>query len=127
MYVNSFCRLQYTVVYEVVRSPFKCSISEWTSVVIAHMRSLTAVFCCQDACRKPKQVCGQNGETYSTVCDAFSDRVAVDYEGSCHAVGAVSDMASDSACSLIQCPPLSTPGCQPVIPPGEWTDALDRG
>uniref|UniRef100_A0A8D3CZ90 Reversion-inducing cysteine-rich protein with Kazal motifs n=1 Tax=Scophthalmus maximus TaxID=52904 RepID=A0A8D3CZ90_SCOMX len=73
---------------------------------------------CQDTCRKPKQVCGHNGETYNTVCDAFSDRVAVDYEGSCHAVGAVSDVASDSACSLIPCPPLSTPGCRPVTPPG---------
>uniref|UniRef100_A0A8C4GJ43 Reversion-inducing cysteine-rich protein with Kazal motifs n=1 Tax=Dicentrarchus labrax TaxID=13489 RepID=A0A8C4GJ43_DICLA len=73
---------------------------------------------CQDACRKPQQVCGHNGETYSTVCDAYSDRVAVDYEGPCHAVGAVSDVAPDSACSLIRCPPLSTPGCRPVTPPG---------
>uniref|UniRef100_A0A4W6EP23 Reversion-inducing cysteine-rich protein with Kazal motifs n=1 Tax=Lates calcarifer TaxID=8187 RepID=A0A4W6EP23_LATCA len=73
---------------------------------------------CQDACRKQQQVCGHNGETYNTVCDAFSDRVAVDYEGPCHAVGAVSDVAPDSACSLIPCPPLSTPGCHPVTPPG---------
>ncbi|XP_078018677.1 reversion-inducing cysteine-rich protein with Kazal motifs [Epinephelus lanceolatus] len=73
---------------------------------------------CQDACRKPQQVCGHNGETYNTVCDAFSDRVAVDYEGPCHAVGAVSDVAPESACSVIPCPPLSAPGCQPVIPPG---------
>uniref|UniRef100_A0A671WZP4 Reversion inducing cysteine rich protein with kazal motifs n=1 Tax=Sparus aurata TaxID=8175 RepID=A0A671WZP4_SPAAU len=73
---------------------------------------------CQDACRKPQQVCGHNGETYNTVCDAFSDRVAVDYEGPCHAVGAVSDVASDTACSVIPCPPLSTPGCWPVTPPG---------
>ncbi|XP_026148357.1 reversion-inducing cysteine-rich protein with Kazal motifs [Mastacembelus armatus] len=73
---------------------------------------------CQDGCRKPQQVCGHNGETYNTVCDAFADRVAVDYEGPCHTVGSVSDMASDSACSLIPCPPLSTPGCHPVTPPG---------
>ncbi|KAM7370217.1 hypothetical protein PAMP_011488 [Pampus punctatissimus] len=73
---------------------------------------------CQDTCGKPQQVCGHNGETYNTVCDAFSDRVAVDYEGPCQAVGAVSDMASDTACSLVSCPRLSTPGCQPVTPPG---------
>uniref|UniRef100_A0AAQ5XSH6 Reversion-inducing cysteine-rich protein with Kazal motifs n=1 Tax=Amphiprion ocellaris TaxID=80972 RepID=A0AAQ5XSH6_AMPOC len=73
---------------------------------------------CQDACRKPQQVCGHNGETYNTVCDAFSDRVAVDYRGPCHAVGAVSDGAPDSACSLVPCPALSTPGCRPVTPPG---------
>uniref|UniRef100_A0A8D0AFR5 Reversion-inducing cysteine-rich protein with Kazal motifs n=1 Tax=Sander lucioperca TaxID=283035 RepID=A0A8D0AFR5_SANLU len=73
---------------------------------------------CQDACRKPRQVCGHNGETYNTVCEAFSDRVAVDYEGPCHAVGAMSDVAPDSACSVIPCPALSIPGCQPVTPPG---------
>ncbi|XP_029283784.1 reversion-inducing cysteine-rich protein with Kazal motifs-like [Cottoperca gobio] len=72
---------------------------------------------CQDACKKPQQVCGHNGETYSTVCDAFSDRVAVDYEGSCIAVG-VSDGGPDSACSEISCPPLSTAGCKPITPPG---------
>ncbi|KAF7644089.1 hypothetical protein LDENG_00228140, partial [Lucifuga dentata] len=82
-------------------------------------KSLAYVGHCQDACMKPQPVCGHNGETYSTVCEAFSDRVAVDYEGSCHAVGVVSDLTSDSACSLIQCPNLSTPGCDPVTPPGE--------
>ncbi|KAL4000591.1 tripartite motif-containing protein 16 [Sarotherodon galilaeus] len=73
---------------------------------------------CQEACRKPKQVCGHNGETYNTVCGAYSDRVAVDYEAPCRAVGAVSDVAPDSACSLVSCPSLSTPGCHPVTPPG---------
>lgn len=73
---------------------------------------------CQDACRKPQQVCGHNGETYNTVCDAFSDRVTVDYVGPCHAVGPLTDAAPDSACSLVPCPPLSSPGCQPITPPG---------
>lgn len=74
----------------------------------------------QDTCRKTQQVCGHNGETYNTVCDAFSDRVTVDYMGSCHAVGPLSDAAPDSACSVIPCPPLSSPGCRPVTPPGQW-------
>ncbi|XP_047424074.1 reversion-inducing cysteine-rich protein with Kazal motifs [Mugil cephalus] len=73
---------------------------------------------CQDACRKPQLVCGHNGETYDTVCDAFADRVAVDYQGPCHTVGPVSDVAPDSACSSVSCPALSTPGCRPVTPPG---------
>lgn len=80
---------------------------------------LLAVLFSQEACRKPQQVCGHNGETYNSVCDAITDRVALDYEGPCHAVGAVSDAAPDSACSGIPCPPLSAPGCQPVTPPGE--------
>ncbi|XP_054607370.2 reversion-inducing cysteine-rich protein with Kazal motifs [Nothobranchius furzeri] len=73
---------------------------------------------CQEACRKPQQVCGHNGETYDTVCHAFSDRVAVDYKGPCNAVGHVSGMAPDSACSLVSCPAVSTPGCHPITPPG---------
>lgn len=73
---------------------------------------------CQESCRGPEPVCGHNGETYRTMCDAFSDRVAVDYQGSCHAVGPLSDVAPDSACALIRCPPVSAPGCQTVTPPG---------
>ncbi|XP_061569070.1 reversion-inducing cysteine-rich protein with Kazal motifs [Cololabis saira] len=73
---------------------------------------------CQEACRKPRKVCCHNGETYNTVCEAFSDRVAVDYEGPCRAVGAVAALPPDSACALVSCPPITTPGCRPVTPPG---------
>ncbi len=99
-------------------SQFWKNIKTYQNLLFIH---LLGVFCSQEACRKPQQVCGHNGETYNTVCDAFSDRVAVDYEGLCHAVGAVSDVAPDSACSVIPCPPLSSPGCQPVTPPGKDT------
>ncbi|MEQ2185231.1 hypothetical protein GOODEAATRI_016115 [Goodea atripinnis] len=73
---------------------------------------------CQEACKKTKKVCGHNGETYNTVCEAFSDRVAVDYEGPCRAVGSLSDMSLDSVCSEVSCPPISTLGCHPITPPG---------
>lgn len=73
---------------------------------------------CQESCRASQPVCGHNSETYRTVCDAFSDRVAVDYPGACHAVGPLSDSAPDSSCALIQCPPVSTPGCKALTPPG---------
>ncbi|KAK5877618.1 hypothetical protein CesoFtcFv8_025106 [Champsocephalus esox] len=56
---------------------------------------------CQDWCRRPAPVCGQNGETYSTVCEAFNDRVAVDYQGSCHAVGPVSEGACCPICAAM--------------------------
>ncbi|MBN3272830.1 TGFR1 protein, partial [Polyodon spathula] len=69
-------------------------------------------------CKPEKPVCGHNGETYSSVCAAHSDRVAVDYLGHCHAVGVVSDSATHAACAAIKCPPLSASGCTPVIPPG---------
>lgn len=80
--------------------------------------------CPQEVCRKPQQVCGHDGVTYNTVCNAFSNRVAVDYEGPCHAVGALSDGAPDSACSIVSCPPLSSPGCRPVTPPGECSKTI---
>ena len=72
----------------------------------------------QEDCRKPQPVCGQNSETYNSVCEAFSDRVAVDYEGPCHAVGAGADYAVGSGCDLVACPPPSHPHCVPVTPPG---------
>ncbi|CAB1341185.1 unnamed protein product, partial [Coregonus sp. 'balchen'] len=75
---------------------------------------------CQDACKRLRPVCGHNGETYNTVCEAYADRVAVDYQGRCHAVGAVAEFASDSGsgCDMISCPALTIPGCIPVTPPG---------
>ncbi|XP_061111244.1 reversion-inducing cysteine-rich protein with Kazal motifs [Conger conger] len=73
---------------------------------------------CQEGCSRPSPVCGQNGETYSTVCEAFSDRVMVDYPGQCHSVGVVSELSSESGCDSVSCPPLATQGCQPVTPPG---------
>src|SRR4029434_9327397 len=65
----------------------------------------------QDACRKSQEVCGHNGETYSTICEAYSDRVAVDYHHPCYAVGVVSEYPSASGCNPKHCPPLSTKGC----------------
>ncbi|MBN3307358.1 RECK protein, partial [Amia calva] len=73
---------------------------------------------CQESCKCSKPICGHNGETYSTVCAAYSDRVAVDYYGRCHAVGIVSEYSSESGCASISCPTLSTKGCNPVTPPG---------
>uniref|UniRef100_A0A672NAN3 Reversion inducing cysteine rich protein with kazal motifs n=1 Tax=Sinocyclocheilus grahami TaxID=75366 RepID=A0A672NAN3_SINGR len=81
-------------------------------------KSLAYMGHCQDACKKPRAVCGHNGETYSTVCEAFSDRVAVDYQGRCHAVGVVSEFTPDSGCNAVPCPPLSSRACNPVTPPG---------
>ncbi|KAJ8374848.1 hypothetical protein SKAU_G00054280 [Synaphobranchus kaupii] len=93
---------------------------EHSSLCLLYQRGKTLSYTghCQDACRRPKPVCGHNGETYNTVCAAYSDRVAVDYPGRCHAVGAVSEYASDSGCNAVHCPPLSTKGCNPVTPPG---------
>ena len=92
-------------------------LSVWFEVVLKCVCVRVCV-CLQEACREPQPVCGQNSETYNTVCEAFSDRVAVDYEGPCHSVGAGADYAVGSGCDLVVCPPPSNPLCVPVTPPG---------
>lgn len=72
----------------------------------------------QPFCKSVEPVCGHNGETYSSVCAAYSDRVAVDYYGHCQAVGVLSDYGFHSECAFVKCPQLSTTGCKPVIAPG---------
>lgn len=74
----------------------------------------------QSFCKSAELVCGQNGETYSSVCAAYSDRVAVDYYGACQAVGPIADYSFQRECVSVQCP-LPTIGYKPVIPPGENT------
>lgn len=80
----------------------------------------------QPFCRATEPVCGHNGETYSSVCAAYSDRVAVDYYGDCQAVGVLSEHSSVAECASVKCPSLSAAGCKPIIPPGRlavsgWT------
>uniref|UniRef100_A0A8C9U327 Reversion-inducing cysteine-rich protein with Kazal motifs n=1 Tax=Scleropages formosus TaxID=113540 RepID=A0A8C9U327_SCLFO len=81
-------------------------------------RNLSYTGHCQEACRKRRPVCGHDGETYGTVCEAHSHRVALDYHGHCYAVGGVSEFTPESGCSSVVCPPLSARGCKPVTPPG---------
>lgn len=73
----------------------------------------------QPFCRSAEPVCGQDGQTYSSVCAAYAQRVAVDYPGHCQAVGALSDHGFHSECAFVQCPRLSATGCKPLLAPGE--------
>ncbi|TSK16068.1 Reversion-inducing cysteine-rich protein with Kazal motifs [Bagarius yarrelli] len=86
---------------------------EHTNLCLLYQSGKTLAYMghCQDACRVTREVCGHNSETYNTVCEAFSDRVAVDYQGRCHALGSVSGFPSDSGCNGVPCPPLSAAGC----------------
>ncbi|KAG5268717.1 hypothetical protein AALO_G00215660 [Alosa alosa] len=117
--------------YECVSRPSSCDKNlldpvcdtdnmEHPNLCMLYQRGKTLAYMghCQDACRKTQEVCGHNGETYSTICEAYSDRVAVDYHRPCYAVGAVAEFPSDSGCNPKHCPPLSTKGCKPVTPPG---------
>lgn len=80
------------------------------------------IYLFQSFCKSVDLVCGHNGETYSNICAAFSDRVAVDYNGLCQAVGVLSDYSYQGECVSVTCSRLSATGYKPVIPPGENSD-----
>lgn len=80
--------------------------------------SLKHFYVFQPFCKSVEPVCGHNGETYSSVCAAYSDRVAVDYHGHCQAVGVLSDYSFHTECAFVKCPQLSATACKPVIAPG---------
>ncbi|XP_050081387.1 reversion-inducing cysteine-rich protein with Kazal motifs [Anopheles maculipalpis] len=67
--------------------------------------------------RRRNQVCGVNGVTYRSECEAWSDYSTVDYNGPCQEVGLISP-SLDSRCSSIKCPRRKMPNCNPVLPPG---------
>ncbi|XP_006005911.1 reversion-inducing cysteine-rich protein with Kazal motifs [Latimeria chalumnae] len=96
---------------ENVEHPSRC-------VLYQRGKMLSYVGSCQPICRSNRRVCGHNGETYSNLCAAYSDRVAVDYYGTCQAVGVLSGYSSHSQCSSVMCPTLSVSGCKPITPPG---------
>ena len=107
----------------------------WLGKVPHRNLQLSMLSCPQPFCRAPELVCGHNGETYSSVCAAYSDRVAVDYYGPCQAVGVLSEYSSVAECAAVKCPSLSATECKPIIPPGrlavlgmgqgrDWADLL---
>ncbi|XP_054723963.1 reversion-inducing cysteine-rich protein with Kazal motifs-like isoform X2 [Uloborus diversus] len=71
---------------------------------------------CMPHCRARGLVCGHNGETYSSECAAWAERVSVDYKGACAAVG--SKYNKNYPCGGIKCAPLPSEHCPKVFPPG---------
>ncbi|XP_018370423.1 PREDICTED: reversion-inducing cysteine-rich protein with Kazal motifs [Trachymyrmex cornetzi] len=73
---------------------------------------------CLKGCSLRDWVCGINGETYANECAAWADKVVVDYEGPCVAVGLIGDETKPRCGDAVQCPPLKEPYCVGVTPPG---------
>ncbi|XP_049948357.1 reversion-inducing cysteine-rich protein with Kazal motifs-like [Schistocerca serialis cubense] len=62
---------------------------------------------CLKSCSLSGAVCGADGVTYRSECEAAAARVPLDYAGRC------------SGCrDPRRCPPLARQGCQPLRPPG---------
>ncbi|KAG5305855.1 RECK protein, partial [Pseudoatta argentina] len=73
---------------------------------------------CLKGCSLRDWVCGINGETYANECAAWADKVVIDYEGPCVAVGLIGDETKPRCGDAVQCPPLKEPYCVGVTPPG---------
>ncbi|KAI5750353.1 hypothetical protein M8J76_014987 [Diaphorina citri] len=74
---------------------------------------------CLVGCDRTGLVCGVDGNTYASECAAMAASVAVDYRGNCAALGYIGNSAEIQCRSdAIQCPPLVSPHCLGVTPPG---------
>ncbi|KAJ8916807.1 hypothetical protein NQ315_005814, partial [Exocentrus adspersus] len=88
------------------------------SCLLAHHNARLAYRgACLNRCKYKGQVCGFNGKTYVSECAAFADKVAVDYEGPCLAIGLITQVKAQQ-CSSIKCPQLQNPNCLGITPPG---------
>ncbi|XP_060522280.1 reversion-inducing cysteine-rich protein with Kazal motifs isoform X2 [Cylas formicarius] len=72
---------------------------------------------CLSRCRHKGQVCGINGRSYGSECAAFADLVSVDYDGTCIAVGLITEVKSKQ-CPNVKCPTLVDARCLGITPPG---------
>lgn len=73
---------------------------------------------CQISCSMSPPVCGHDGETYGSECEALAAHVTVDYPGPCRVVGYFSGNVSGSECPGVVCPPVLPLRCKPILPPG---------
>uniref|UniRef100_A0A8D8FVC5 Reversion-inducing cysteine-rich protein with Kazal motifs n=2 Tax=Culex pipiens TaxID=7175 RepID=A0A8D8FVC5_CULPI len=67
--------------------------------------------------RKHSQVCGVNGITYRSECEAWSDYSTVDYFGPCQEIGVIGSTL-EAQCNSIKCPKRKAHECNLVLPPG---------
>lgn len=67
--------------------------------------------------RKHSQVCGVNGITYRSECEAWSDYSTVDYFGPCQEIGVIGSTL-EAQCNSIKCPRWKAHECNLVLPPG---------
>nr|XP_022307152.1 reversion-inducing cysteine-rich protein with Kazal motifs-like [Crassostrea virginica] len=73
---------------------------------------------CQTNCEGTSSVCGHDGETYRSQCEALAARVTVDYPGPCRVLGIFSGNSSGGECVGVVCPPVLPQQCNPILPPG---------
>lgn len=72
---------------------------------------------CQTS-RKHSQVCGVNGITYRSECEAWSDYSTVDYYGPCQEIGVIGPSPTEAQCSSVKCVKRKVLECNLVLPPG---------
>lgn len=87
------------------------NIQHENSCLLAHQNDQLAYRGpCLKNCNHKGQVCGFNGKTYMSECAAFADMVAIDYEGTCIAVGLITNVKGKQ-CAGVKCPKLPSSNC----------------
>jgi reversion-inducing-cysteine-rich protein with kazal motifs len=69
----------------------------------------------ENVCKSEGVVCGINGVTYKSECEAFSDYSIVDYYGPCKAFGLIDTHPN---CANVKCPKTLPENCLGIIPTG---------
>ncbi|XP_073979383.1 reversion-inducing-cysteine-rich protein with kazal motifs isoform X2 [Rhodnius prolixus] len=69
-------------------------------------------------CSNEGSVCGIDGNTYMSECQAHARLIAVDYTGPCITVGLINSEPKKQCSNSVKCPPLAEAGCLGVTPPG---------
>ncbi|KAG4072634.1 hypothetical protein HA402_004723 [Bradysia odoriphaga] len=64
-----------------------------------------------------EKMCGINGITYKSECDAWSDFALIDYIGECREVGLLTD-SMGPRCATVKCKSLPSKHCEAIVPPG---------
>jgi reversion-inducing-cysteine-rich protein with kazal motifs len=70
---------------------------------------------CNDHTKGP--VCGHNGVSYRSECEAWSEFALVDYPGECREVGLVTSSLG-ARCTSVKCAHLPFDICSGIVPPG---------
>lgn len=73
---------------------------------------------CIKNCKENGIVCGINGITYKSECEAWSDYSITDYIGPCQEIGLLTDTLGPRCSTTIKCKRKLYDSCQPIYPPG---------
>ncbi|KAK9507227.1 hypothetical protein O3M35_007133 [Rhynocoris fuscipes] len=88
------------------------------SLLVQHQLELAYFGECLKGCNDDGTVCGVDGNTYSSECQAHARLIAVDYAGPCITIGLIDAEPKKQCTKSVTCPELPESDCLGVTPPG---------